>query len=115
MADRLTEIFENCTWKNKVRGPLPEKSSEITYLWREEDAHMAELFFGPAGSAVLKEDHPAVTRSLVLGHDESGERCLVLREVQSENYDIEKMSRGMAELLNADKVMASFKKHEGGE
>lgn len=53
MNTALREIFDSCGWSGKHMDALPESLDDARYLWREEEAPLAKLFFS---SGVLKEE-----------------------------------------------------------
>ncbi|EPR36337.1 nitrogen-fixing NifU domain protein [Desulfovibrio sp. X2] len=112
---KLLALFERCAWTAKTLGSLPEREDEILYIWREEEAGMAELFFGPAGARTLTERHPSVRRSLYLGPDAKGAWALAVREVEHAGYDVRRVAEESTIVFDGEKVGAYLKRILGND
>lgn len=77
MDKALKKIFDDCDWSDKHADALPESMDNVRYLWREEEAPFASLFFT---SGILKEETSAVKRSLYFGKDKQGAWALCVVE-----------------------------------
>ncbi|MFW6324778.1 MAG: hypothetical protein ACOC0U_06920 [Desulfovibrionales bacterium] len=112
MASKLMEIFNQCTWKTKYEGELPENSEEIRFRWREEDHEFAESFFSVG---LFTEETPAVRRSIYIGEDETGTEVLCVREVTREDFDPKEIGKQFARLLDVSNAVRDDMRISSGD
>ncbi|QLA16143.1 hypothetical protein [Desulfolutivibrio sulfoxidireducens] len=101
----LKDLFDMCLWKSKTFGELPGDPGAIRYLWRAEDAGLAELFFR---SGLLTEETSAIRRSLFLGREPGGSWALCVAERTREDFDPKEVGRGITALMDMGNVRAAF-------
>ena len=107
-------LSPGCAWQAKHEGCLPDNPDEIIYMWHEDEAHIAELFFGGKGKGILTEDHPAVTRSLYLGRDKHGGAVLCVRQTEKEGIDRKAVAEGLAKMMDAGKLKEIIERAQAG-
>lgn len=95
----LKALFDACAWTRKTHGRLPEDLTTARYLWREEEAQVAGLFFS---SGIMPEDTSAVRRSLYLGKEPSGSWALCVVEESQAGFDPKKVAQGLTGLFQLD-------------
>jgi len=97
MDKALKKIFDACGWAHKRFEALPESIDNVRYLWREEEAPFASLFFT---SGILKEETSAVKRSLYLGKDKHGAWALCVVEVTQEGFNPGEVAQKLYAMLD---------------
>ncbi len=101
MDKALKKIFDDCDWSRKQLNALPESMDNVRYLWREEEAPFASLFFT---SGILKEETSAVTRRLYLGKDKHGAWALCVVEETQEHFNAGEVAQKLYAMLDGNSL-----------
>ncbi|WP_028575122.1 hypothetical protein [Desulfonatronovibrio hydrogenovorans] len=107
----LTEIFQNCPWKEKYKDMVPENEDSIIYQWTAEQAEYALPFFSKTGQAILTEETCVAKRSLYLGMNSNNSLCLYVQEREKDEYrkGIPDMARDFACMMKVDNLIKEKK------
>jgi len=111
MHDKLKAIFDSVDWPDKHYGLYPEGPDEIRYMWREDEADYAGLFFR---HGVLPAQTTAVKRSLSLGRGPDGAWVLCVVETQLP-MNMETMARRYAEMMDPTRFVTAMRAMLGQE